>query len=68
MTWIVSPTAKSSRSAVALSMATSLTPLGGRPSPLICSPDSDSSPDQATPSVGAPCVEIGSPSWSMSWA
>ena len=30
-----------------------------RPSPLISSPDSDSSPVQATPSVGAPCVVIG---------
>ena len=68
MTWIVSPTAKSSRSAVALSMATSPAPLGGRPSPLICSPDSDESPDQATPSVGAPWVAIGSPSGSMSCA
>ena len=68
ITWIVSPTAKSSRSAVALSMATSLAPDGGRPSPLICSPDSESSPVHATPSVGAPCVAIVSPSWLISWA
>ena len=61
MTWIWSPTAMSSRSAVALSMATWSMPDGGVPS-LICSPDSSSSPVQPTPSVGAPCVVTTSPS------
>ena len=53
-TVIVSPTTKSSRSAVALSMATWSGPTGGAPSPLISSPESEESPVHATPRVGAP--------------
>ena len=66
VTW--SPTSKSSRSAVALSTATWSGPLGGWPSPLISMPDSEASPVQAVPNVGAPPVLTASPSASTNWA
>ena len=49
ITLIVSPTTKSSRSAVALSMATWSGPCGGAPVPLISRPESESAPAQAVP-------------------
>ncbi len=56
----VSPIAKPSASAVALSMATSSGPFGGRPS-LMVTPWSPSSPSHDTPNVGPPAGGNGLP-------
>ncbi len=63
----VSPTAKPSVSAVALSMASSSGPLGARPS-LTVTPWRPSSPSHDTPKVGPPGGVMASPLASSSWA